>query len=95
MRLVYSKRALADLDQIATYYTARASPTIAESIGHQLLGAIVRIARHPEAAPRVSQRTQVRVATVVRYPFRIFYRINDDTIDILHIRHTSRRPSEI
>ena len=95
MRLVYSKRALADLDQIATYYTAHASPTIAESIGRQLLGAIVRIARHPEAAPRVSQRTQVRVATVVRYPFRIFYRVNDERIDILHIRHTSRRPSEM
>ena len=55
MRLVYSKRALADLDQIATYYTAHASPTIAESIGRQLFGAIIRIARHPEAAPRVSQ----------------------------------------
>jgi len=95
MRIVYSKRALADLDQIATYYTAHISPTIAESIGRQLSAVIARIERHPEVAPRVTQRSQVRVATVVRYPFRIFYRVNDDTIDILHIRHTSRRPSEI
>jgi len=95
MRLVYSKRALADLDQIATYYTAHASPTIAEAIGRQLRVVIERIARHPEAAPQVTQRSQVRVATVVRYPFRIFYRVNDGTIDILHIRHTSRRPSEM
>jgi toxin ParE1/3/4 len=43
MRLIYSKRAIADLDQIATYYTAHASPTIAESIGRQLLGVIARI----------------------------------------------------
>jgi len=95
MTLVYSKRAIADLDQIATYYTAHASPTIAESIGRQLLGVIARIERHPEAAPRVTQRPQVRVATVARYPFRIFYRVNNETIDILHIRHTSRRPSEV
>jgi toxin ParE1/3/4 len=80
MRLVYSKRALADLDQIASYYTAHAGPTIAESIGRQLFDAIVRIARYPEAAPHVSQRTQVRVATVVRYPFRIFYRVNDERL---------------
>jgi plasmid stabilization system protein ParE len=48
--------------------------------------------RIPEAAPKVSQRSEVRAATVVRYPFRIFYRVREDTVDILHIRHTSRRP---
>ena len=72
MRLVYSKRALADLDQIATYYTAHASPAIAEEIGRQLLGAIARIGRQPESSQRITQRSQVRVATVVRYPFRLF-----------------------
>jgi toxin ParE1/3/4 len=92
MKLVYSRRALADLNAIATYYTAIASPAIAESIGRRLESVIDRIRRAPEASPRVSQRSQVRAATVVRYPFRIFYRARNDTIDILHIRDTSRRP---
>lgn len=92
MKLVYSRRALADLDEIATYYSASASPTIAQSIERRLDDVIDRICRVPEAAPRVSQRSQVRVVAVVRYPFRIFYRVRDDTVDILHIRHTSRRP---
>jgi toxin ParE1/3/4 len=91
MKLVYSRRALADLDRIATYYAANASPAIAEAIGHRLGNVIERIGRMPDAAPRISQRSQVRVIAVVRYPFRIFYRVRDDTIDILHIRHTSRR----
>ena len=93
MKLVYSPRALSDLDGIAAYYTASASPAIAESIGRRLGQVIDRICSVPEAAPRVSQRSQVRVASVIRYPFRIFYRVRNDTIDILHIRHTSRRPS--
>jgi toxin ParE1/3/4 len=92
MKLVYSRRALADLDRIATYYASTASPAIAESIGLRLASVIDRISRAPETAPRVSQRSQVRVVAVVRYPFRIFYRLRDDTVDILHIRHTSRRP---
>ena len=92
MKLVYSRRALADLDRIATYYTANASPAIAESIGHRLDDVMDRICQMPAAAPRLSQRSQVRVVAVVRYPFRIFYRLRDDTVDILHIRHTSRRP---
>jgi len=92
MKLVYSRRALADLDGIATYYAANASPAIAESIQRRLTDVADRICHAPEAAPRVSQRSQVRVAAIVRYPFRIFYRLRGDTIDILHIRHTSRRP---
>ncbi|HEV7599623.1 MAG TPA: type II toxin-antitoxin system RelE/ParE family toxin [Bradyrhizobium sp.] len=92
MKLVYSRRALADLDQITTYYSANASPAIADAIGRRLENVIDRICRAPEAAPRLSQRSQLRVVAVVRYPFRIFYRMRDDAIDILHIRHTSRRP---
>jgi toxin ParE1/3/4 len=92
MKLVYSRRALADLDQITTYYSANASPAIAEAIGRRLENVIDRICRAPGSAPRVSQRSQVRVVAVVRYPFRIFYRVRSDTIDILHIRHTSRQP---
>jgi plasmid stabilization system protein ParE len=92
MKLVYSRRTLADIDEIATYYSASASPAIAQSIERRLNDVIDRICRIPEAAPRVSQRSQIRVVAVVRYPFRIFYRVHDDTVDILHIRHTSRRP---
>jgi toxin ParE1/3/4 len=57
MKLVYSRRALADLNAIATYYTAVASPAIAESIGRRLESVIDRIRRAPEASPRVSQRS--------------------------------------
>jgi len=91
MKLAYSRRALADLENIAAYYSANASPAIAQSIEHRLLEVIA----HPTCAgtaPRVAQRSQVRAAAVVRYPFRIFYRVRSDTVDILHIRHTSRRP---
>ena len=92
MKLVYSRRALADLGAIATYYTSSASPKIADAIGRRLDSVIDRICRAPEAAPRVSQRSHVRVVAVVRYPFRIFYRLRGETVDILHIRHTSRLP---
>jgi plasmid stabilization system protein ParE len=92
MKLVYSRRAIADLNNIAAYYAANASPAIANAIGRRLQDVVDRICLNPNAAPRLSQRSLVRVVTVVRYPFRIFYRVREDEIDILHIRHTSRRP---
>jgi len=95
MKLVYSRRALADIEKIAIYYSAKASPAIAQSIERRLLDVIARIQRAPESAPRAAQRSNVRAVAVVRYPFRIFYRVRGDTIDILHIRHTSRRRATI
>jgi toxin ParE1/3/4 len=95
MKLVYSQRAVADLNEIAEYYTTKASPAISQSIQRRFADIIDRICRTPESAPRVTQRSDVRVVTVARYPFRIFYRVRGDTVDILHIRHTSRRPPAI
>jgi toxin ParE1/3/4 len=85
MKLVYSRQALADLEDIATYYATNASPAIAKSIERRLVSVIDRICRAPESAPRVSQRAQVRVAAVVRYPYRIFYRVRGDTPSIFCI----------
>jgi plasmid stabilization system protein ParE len=92
MRLVYSRRALADLGRIATYYSTNASPAVAKAIERRFIEVLERIRRSPESAPRVAQRSQVRVVSVIRYPYRIFYRVHEDKIDILEIRHTSRRP---
>jgi plasmid stabilization system protein ParE len=93
MRLVYSRRALADLTGIATYYSINASQTIAQSIERRFIEVTTRIQSAPASAPRVEQRAGVRVVSVIRYPFRIFYRVSRDAVEILHIRHTSRRPT--
>jgi plasmid stabilization system protein ParE len=95
MKVVYSPRALADMEAIATFYSDTASAAVAESIERRFRDVIERISHAPESAPRVSQRSQVRVVSVVRYPFRIFYRARAEAIDILHIRHTSRRPANL
>jgi toxin ParE1/3/4 len=92
MKPVYSRQALADLEAIATYYSENASPAVARSIEQTFLAVIERVRRNPDSAPRVTQRPGVRCVTVTRYRFRIFYRARSDTMEILHIRHTARRP---
>jgi hypothetical protein len=42
------------------------------------------------AARRVEERPGVRVLPVLRYPFKIFYRILEDRVEILHIHHAAR-----
>ena len=92
MKVVYSGRAIADLELIASYYRTLADPNISRAVELRLHRVIDRIARHPDGAPRLAQRPQVRVAHVVRYPYNIFYRVRGEAVEILHIRHTARRP---
>jgi toxin ParE1/3/4 len=90
MRIVYSPRAIRDLEHIAAYYRLVADPNIAAAISERIEHVINRIARRPHNAPRVIERPGVRAVLVLRYPYKIFYRIRDDAVEILHIRHTAR-----
>jgi len=91
MNLIYSPRAVQDLAEIGAYYRSVADPKIADAIGKRIEQVIHRLARQPRIAPRVMRRSNVRVVLVLRYPYKIFYRVQNDAVEILHIRHTSRR----
>ncbi len=65
---------------------------VAITIEARIRAVIERIANHPQGAQRVTERLGVHVVPLIRYPYKIFYRVLDDRVRILHIRHTSRRP---
>jgi toxin ParE1/3/4 len=92
MKVVYSPRALRDITAIAAYYRSVADPNIAPAIAARIEQVIRHLTEHPESAPRVANRRAVRAALILRYPYKIFYRARNDTIEIVHIRHTARRP---
>ena len=60
MKLVYSRRALTDLNEIGAYYSASASPAIAEAIGRRLESVIDRICHAPD--PLRASRNALRSA---------------------------------
>jgi toxin ParE1/3/4 len=92
MRVDYSKRAIADLRNIAAYYARSGNPAVAERIAERIQEVVARIAASPLSGRPVAQRPGVRVVPLLRYSYKIFYRVIGDTIQIVHIRHTSRRP---
>ena len=92
MRLVYAPRALRDLRRIGAYYRSAADDKTAAAVAQRISHVINLIARQPYIAPRLRQRMDVHSASVLRYPYIIFYRVHAGEVEILHIRHTSRRP---
>ena len=70
MKLVYSPRAIRDLERIAAYYNSVASPKVTTAISQRIEQVIKRIALRPLTAPAVAERRNIRVVLVRRYPYR-------------------------
>jgi toxin ParE1/3/4 len=90
MRIRLTSRARADIEENWQYLNSR-SPSGARNVVAAIDYALTFIADHPYATER-TDNPNFRSAVVGRYPYRIFYSIVEDTVEILHIRHTSRRP---
>jgi toxin ParE1/3/4 len=92
MRIRYSPGATRDLDAIHDYLAQR-SPRGAANVMAAIFATFEFIRRYPAAAER-TRIPYVYAKIVRRYQFRIFYRVleSEDTVEIVHVRHTARRP---
>ena len=89
MKVVYAGEALRNLDDISDYIRQN-YPTISEAFHLRLQFVVARIAKWPESAQEVADQPGVRVVPLVRYPYRVFYRTANRTIEILYIHHSAR-----
>lgn len=81
MKVRYTKRALAQIDEILTYIDAR-SPQGATHVRDRIVALIALLEDHPYAG-RQTTRAYVRL---------IDYRVTSTEIVIMRFRHAARRP---
>jgi len=93
MKVIYTEPALQELDAILTYIKSE-NPRAAVAVETRIRAVVARIANYPESARRVLQRPAVRVIPLVRYPYKIFYRVTPEAVEILHIQHTRQSREE-
>jgi len=92
MTVEYTRRAVADLHKVAAD-SAAFGENVSTALEGRIREIVDRIAAHPDLGAQVAGRPGIRVASLIHYPFKIFYRVLDDgDVQILHIRHTARRP---
>ncbi|WP_170153405.1 type II toxin-antitoxin system RelE/ParE family toxin [Roseiarcus fermentans] len=86
----FTERAESDLSAILAHLVA-ASPVGARNVAASLREALQVVADHPLGGKRTSRR-MLFVKIVPRYPCKMFYRVGEDAVEIVPIRHASRRP---
>lgn len=88
MKVRYTPAAFSDRERILAYLRER-SPSGARNVAASMREAVAKLKDHPLSGYQ-TDAPGVRVLFVVRYPYKIFYRVRED-VEIIHIRHTSRR----
>jgi plasmid stabilization system protein ParE len=78
-----------DIEQASTWYE-RQRPGLGDNFLEQVLDALDRIAENPETYPIVHRQT--RRAVLRRFPFGVFYRVEDDAIVVIAIIHSNQDP---
>lgn len=89
MKIRYTDTAAVELEDILAYIAER-NPSAGAALALRVERTIATLLEFPEMA-QVTDEPDVRRMPVGRYPFMIFYIVEEDELVILHIRHTSRR----
>ncbi len=91
MKVRYRPRALADIDEIFGYLNEK-SPAGARRVLAAIADAIDEIGANPRSW-QVTSEPDIRAKTIGRFRYKIFYAIErDEFVEIIHVRHTARRP---
>ena len=90
MKVRYTLRAFAERERIFDYLDARNTKAARAVVG--LIKQRIEELAHQPYKGRRTNRPGIYTLWVTPYRYRVFYRIDDDEIVIIKIRHTSRRP---
>ena len=91
MKLRYTRRAAAELEEILAYIEER-SPVGARHMQARIKAITDLLLQHPNAG-QLTSNGRVRRMVTSPYPYLIFYEVTEDHIVIHGLRHAARRPS--
>lgn len=88
LRLELTTCAKRDLSRIRRYI-ARRNPKAAESVRLRIRESLRRLSEFPESG-HSTDNPEIRILSVPRYPYLVFYGVQTDAVVIHHIRDTRR-----
>lgn len=91
MKLRFTERANRELSDAADYLIAR-NPAAARRLADALEHAFALIRESPGIGRKTTMG--VRVFVLVRFPYKVFYENDSETVTVISIFHAARNPEE-
>ncbi len=83
-RIIWTEPALQELDEIADYISLD-DPRAAKNLVRETFKRVDYLAEHPESGKSLDEFEASVYREIVLPPCRIFYRIDDDIVYIIHV----------
>ncbi|MDX1640908.1 MAG: type II toxin-antitoxin system RelE/ParE family toxin [Balneolaceae bacterium] len=83
-RVIWTEPSLQDLDQIADYISLD-NPAAAKNLVREAFDRIERLNKHPKIGKSVQELEESIYRELLISPCRIFYRLEDDIVYIIHV----------
>ena len=93
-RLVWSPRAVADLEAVREYISQN-SELYAALMVSRLVAAPGRLLQFPEAGRVVPEFAQPSLRELIVRPYRLVYRVHGDAIEIVTVFHAARTAPDL
>ncbi|GBF80346.1 type II toxin-antitoxin system RelE/ParE family toxin [Aphanothece sacrum] len=88
-RVIWSSRAVEDVDAIATYI-ARDSPSYAAAVVRQIIETTRQLEKDPLTGAIISEGDNSTLRDKLAYTYRVIYRVQDNEVTVAAIVHTKR-----
>ena len=88
-QVIWTEPALQDLDQIADYISLD-NPKAAKKLARSCFERVENLADHPKLGKSVPELEPSVYRQLVFSPCRIFYRIEDEKVYIIHVMRTEK-----
>lgn len=89
MKVIWSRRALLDVEHIRDYI-AQDNPAYAQPFIERLLHATRHLPQFPHSGRAMPEADNIRIREVTYQGYRIIYRLRSDAIEIVMVVHGSR-----
>lgn len=87
--VIWTFPAIDDLNKIAEYI-ALSNLIAAKKLAKQVFDKISRLENHPESGKRPAELSNLNYREVIVNPCRIFYKVENDKVYILHVMRQER-----
>lgn len=91
MRLVFHPRVSADIARVMSYYEDVAGAQLADEFYNELQSVFMAAAKAPETYQICTR--DIRRVNLDRFPYHFLFRIANDHMRILVVRHHKRHPA--
>ena len=91
MRLILHPKVYSDIDEVMQYYERIAKPGLADEFYAELRYLMTKAADKPQSFS--IQEQDIRRVNLRRFPYHFLFRVIDDVVRILVVRHHHRNPS--